>query len=441
MSLYHVRINRSEDSSCRCNGYQPEPITVITKHTMSETTDATAREDGDETAQEPTRFVLVSGFLGAGKTTSMKAIGEELTRQGHRVGMITNDQASGLVDTSILDDAGGQVEEISGGCFCCKFGDLMEAAESVLEQGVDVLLCEPVGSCTDLVATVINPLRSMHEEQFSIAPLTVILDPSRVRALVMDDEESNFPDEVRYIFRLQVEEADVVVLNKKDTLEPDEAEQLVAALEDRVGDRPVLPVSAREGDGVEDWTSMLMSDLQSESQALTDIDYDTYAEGEAKLGWLNLALDLQGSFNTNRFRERLMNRVQPTLRETDIQVAHLKFSISTGDSLSWANLTSTNGDPGFGGEDIGEVDEARLVFNARAVGDPEDIQTIAIDAIKETAAEVDIDATIEEVRSFRPEYPQPVHRMDDEDAQSEQNTKERLKEFNSAIEKISQEYS
>lgn len=406
---------------------------------MSENVNVTA-DEGTDTAQEPTRFVLVSGFLGAGKTTSMKAIGEELTRQGHTVGMITNDQAAGLVDTSILDDTEGEVEEISGGCFCCNFGDLMNAAESVLDQGVDILLCEPVGSCTDLVATVINPLRSMYGEEFSVAPLTVILDPSRVRAFVTDEDGGDFPDEVRYIFRLQVEEADIVALNKTDTLEPGDTDRLVTALEDRVGDRPVLPVSAEHNDGIEEWLSLIMSDLESEGRALTDIDYDTYAEGEAKLGWVNLAIDLERPFEADRFRERLMNRVHPAVGEHGIEVAHLKFSISADDELCWANLTSTDGEPGYGGEDLGEIDEARLVFNARAVGEPEDIQTIAIDAINDTAAELDVDATIEEVRSFRPEYPEPVHRMDDGDARPDQDTRDRLDEFRSAIDRIRQEH-
>lgn len=409
---------------------------------MSDNTTVTAEDDGKGTAQGLTRFVLVSGFLGAGKTTSMKAIGERLTRRGYKVGMITNDQASDLVDTSILDETGGQVREISGGCFCCNFGDLMDAAQSVLDRGVDILLCEPVGSCTDLVATVINPLRSMYEEEFSVAPLTVILDPSRVRAFVTGDEDADLPEEVRYIFRLQVEEADIVALNKTDTLDSEENDRLVSALEDQVGDRPVLPVSAKHKDGIEDWISLIMSDLESEGRALTDIDYDTYAEGEAKLGWVNLALDLEGRFEANQFRERLMDRVQPAIREKGIEVAHLKFSISTEDELCHANLTSTTGDPGYGGADLGEIDEARLVFNARAVGDPEDIQTVAIDAINDTAAEASVDVTIEEVRSFRPEYPEPVHRMDDgEDARPEQDVEDRLDEFQSAIEQIREESS
>lgn len=410
---------------------------------------STETADETDSTNDPTQFILVSGFLGAGKTTSMKAIGERLTKEGHTVGMITNDQASGLVDTSILDDTDGQVEEIPGGCFCCNFGDLMDAAQSVLDQDVDILLCEPVGSCTDLVATVVNPLRSMYAQQFAVAPLTVILDPSRVRAYLTDDE-AELPEEVRYIFRLQVEEADLVVLNKTDTLTDAETRRLVGELEDRVGDRPVFPVSAEHCDGIEQWMSLIVDEfdadepfqidgeIRTEGRALTDIDYDTYAEGEAKLGWVNLSITLDGPFDANAFRAQLMNRVHDTVQRQGIDVAHIKFSVSAGDELCHANLTSTDGDPGFGGAALGEVPTGELVFNARAVGEPEEIQTVAIDAINQTAGEAGIDPSIEEVRSFRPEYPEPVHRIDNEGSQPS-DTEDRLSEFQASIERIRDE--
>lgn len=383
----------------------------------------------------PIQFVLVSGFLGAGKTTSLKAMGETLTRRGYTVGMITNDQAEGLVDTSILDDVGGEVEEIPGGCFCCNFDDLLNAAESIVARDADVLLCEPVGSCTDLVATVVNPLRSMYAAEFSVAPLTTVLDPDRVRSYV-SDEDAALPEEVRYIFRQQVDEADLVVLNKTDTLSDDEADELVAGLEGRVGDRPVLPVSALEREGLDEWLSLVVDGvdladvadidasldvdldlddgaLAAEGRALTDIDYDTYAEGEARLGWVNMTIDIEGSLPTDRFRRVLMEQLQSTLDEHDIEAAHLKFSVAADGDLCHANLTATDGDPGYDGADLGTVEGAQLVLNARAVGDPDRIRGHAVDAVWVAAARTDVDVEVAGSQAFRPAYPEPVHRMDE----------------------------
>lgn len=105
-------------------------------------------------------LILVGGFLGAGKTTWLARAGLALQERGLSAGLITNDQAGQLVDTKQLADGGFRVEEVTGGCFCCRFEDLVSAAERLAEPGMpDVVLGEPVGSCTDLAATVLRPVR------------------------------------------------------------------------------------------------------------------------------------------------------------------------------------------------------------------------------------------------------------------------------------------
>lgn len=85
---------------------------------------------------------------------------------GQNVAIVTNDQASDLVDTLLLRAEGFQVGEVAGSCFCC-FNALTSTVESLsLDQRPDVVLAEPVGSCTDLVATVIRPLEQIYEQPF-----------------------------------------------------------------------------------------------------------------------------------------------------------------------------------------------------------------------------------------------------------------------------------
>src|SRR5688500_18407400 len=95
-------------------------------------------------------YVMIGGFLGAGKTTAVLALAETLTESGRRVGLITNDQSVGLVDTALAEASGFPVEEITGGCFCCRFTSLTEAADRLQESSApNVFIAEPVGSCTD----------------------------------------------------------------------------------------------------------------------------------------------------------------------------------------------------------------------------------------------------------------------------------------------------
>jgi G3E family GTPase len=163
---------------------------------------------------QPVRLVLVGGFLGAGKTTALVALAREFVRRGLRVGIITNDQAAHLVDTATVRQAGYAVSEVAGGCFCCRFTDLVDATQQIISEiQPDILLCEPVGSCTDMAATVIAPLRRFYPHQFQIAPFTVLVDPAHVRELVLGEARSLLASEAAYIFTKQLEEADEIVLN------------------------------------------------------------------------------------------------------------------------------------------------------------------------------------------------------------------------------------
>jgi len=82
-----------------------------------------------------------------------------LLQQGLTVGLVTNDQAANLVDTANIKELGVPVAEVTDGCFCCRFSDLVDATEQILAKNPDVLFGEPVGSCTDLATTVVNPLK------------------------------------------------------------------------------------------------------------------------------------------------------------------------------------------------------------------------------------------------------------------------------------------
>jgi hypothetical protein len=104
------------------------------------------------------RYIMIGGFLGTGKTTAVGKLAQRLTEQGLRVGLITNDQGRNLVGAAMLRSQGFATEEIPGGCFCCRFSSLVDAARRLTEtMRPEVFNAEPVGSCTDLAATVTYP--------------------------------------------------------------------------------------------------------------------------------------------------------------------------------------------------------------------------------------------------------------------------------------------
>ena len=201
-----------------------------------------------------TRYIMVGGFLGAGKTTAMLRFGQHLADKGLRVGLITNDQSSGLVDTTMLSASGFPVEEITGGCFCCRFTSLTDAAERLTARTTpDVFLAEPVGSCTDLKATVSYPLRRMYGDSYSVAPFSVLVDPARALRVLGVETGRRFTDKVQYVYLKQLEEADALIINKVDAIEPSRVAALRTALASRFPRAAIFEVSARTGAGLEAW--------------------------------------------------------------------------------------------------------------------------------------------------------------------------------------------
>ncbi|MFN4179997.1 MAG: GTP-binding protein [Armatimonadota bacterium] len=366
----------------------------------------------DLKSQKPVRIIFTGGFLGAGKTTALGSIAKRLLQQGLTVGLVTNDQAANLVDTAIVKELGVPVAEIAGGCFCCRFSDLVDATEQILAKNPDVLLGEPVGSCTDLAATVVNPLKLFYGDIFRIAPFSVLVDPHRVKELVLKETETRFPEEVAYLFHKQLEEADIIVLNKVDILNPEEADRLVMALKELQPKKPVLKVSALRGDGVDEWLKMLMTDAPAGSHILRDIDYDTYAKGEAVLGWLNSTIRLIGSpqFNARQFAEVLMRELQSAINDHNAEVAHLKFLLTSGTQMLRGHLTKSDAEPNFVGE-LDEVEEATLVVNARVTLSPELLSDITKQGILKAAEAVNAEAEILNLQSFSPPYPRPPYRV------------------------------
>ena len=156
------------------------------------------------------KLIMVGGFLGAGKTSLLWKASELLAREGERVGMIPNDQASDLVDTAFLQNSNHLVREVSGSCFCCNFRGFADAIAYIAEQNQGgMILAEPVGSCTDLSATLMQPLKDKYADSVDLAPLTVLADPVCLRGVLDHADPSG-----SYISMKQFEEADIILINK-----------------------------------------------------------------------------------------------------------------------------------------------------------------------------------------------------------------------------------
>jgi G3E family GTPase len=366
-----------------------------------------------------TQVILVGGFLGAGKTTLLARAAKRLREQGKRVGLVANDQAADLVDTELLKETGSQVEEVSGGCFCCRFPDMVAAMQRLVEQdNVDVLIGEPVGSCTDLSATVMQPLKQLHAHQFQVAPFSVLVDGHQVRVLARlrqaaaRQPASGFPDNVLYIYEKQLEEADLIVLNKTDLLPPAELAELKGLLSERFPDTPLLCMSALGGEGVDAWIEFVGRG-QYAGRKIAEVDYDTYAAGEAALGWMNAAASLHARTDIDwpAFAAELLEAVRGRLRADGSHIAHLKLYLTSDSGHVAGNVTSNDGPLSVRGTIAAGQRQARLLLNARVHALPDMLRATVEQSLQATAGDR-VAAAITNVRSFFPGRPEPTHRFE-----------------------------
>jgi len=356
------------------------------------------------------RLLFVGGFLGAGKTTLLWRAAELLAGRGKRVGLITNDQAPDLVDTRLLTEKGLVVREVAGSCFCCNFGGLIDAASSLQSIDADVLIGEPVGSCTDLSATILQPLKDKFGDRFILSPLSVLADPQRLTE-VLDGGDRALHASAAYIFRKQLEEADLLVVNKIDTMSTDEREDLEQLIAAQFPHARVRYLSARTGEGVEAWLDEALSDRQAGVRIL-DVDYDVYAEGEAVLGWLNADIRLSAAdekVQWHQFCSDLLNALHAEFRERRARIGHVKVLLTAGGQHCVGNLTSLSGKAVVQGRIEGSSTGADLILNVRVEMSPEDLERIVRDVLT-TVADRRVRSEIVHLRCLRPGRPRPTHR-------------------------------
>ena len=359
------------------------------------------------------RFLMLGGFLGAGKTTTIARLARHYQSKGRKVGIVTNDQATDLVDTNSLRAQGFDVGEVPGACFCCNFNKLTETVGQ-LEKSYrpDIVLGEPVGSCTDLVATVVRPLQQLFGGTFDVAPYAVLLKPSHGGRILRGDPRGGFSPQAAYIFKKQLEEADLIVINRTDELSTTEADALAGLLQTQYPGTPLLRMSAKTGAGFDAFVEFV--DQRGRfGQRLMDVDYDTYAIGEADLGWLNSSLTVTAPkpFELDGLLLEIIARLQWSLAEIDAETAHLK-AIGMAEGLyGVANLTSSFEKPELSLPSKGLVRAADLVVNARVATAPETLTAHVETAVRAAASARGATPVFQQTQSFRPGRPVPTHRI------------------------------
>ncbi|MGE5421313.1 MAG: GTP-binding protein [Chloroflexota bacterium] len=356
-----------------------------------------------------TKLIFVGGFLGAGKTSLLYEVSRRLVSKGTNMALITNDQAPDLVDTSLLEHAGLDVSEVSGSCFCCDFKALRRAIDKAgANMKKDLILAEPVGSCTDLNATLIKPIQKLMNEDVSTGPLTVLADPGRVKHILNGDASGIHPS-AAYIIRKQLEESEIIAITKSDIYPPEEILSLSGMLKLKYPECKIMTISSKSGEGIDDWIAYVLNNESSGNHVL-DLDYDMYAEGEAVLGWLNCSVYLSGeAIDWDAFTHSFMNDLASRFDSMNLHVGHVKMMLERGDQYISANLTGKADTLNFRWS-AGVSDNSVMILNARVEMSPGDLEKLVFEILNANASDK-ISVTVKRMNSISPGYPKPTYRF------------------------------
>ncbi|MHB8807581.1 MAG: GTP-binding protein [Anaerolineaceae bacterium] len=361
---------------------------------------------------------LVGGFLGSGKTTAISQAAKILVQQKKRVGIITNDQGKHLVDTAFYRAQDFPALEVTGGCFCCNFNDLGDQIEKIVKDyNPDVLFAESVGSCADIVATVVKPLQEIRADLGEAASYTVFCDVRLLERHLLG-EEMPFNDDVTYIFAKQIEEAGILILNKIDLLGQERAEKVVDLAREHYPQAVIYVQNSLDAEQVKQWVDLIQKGERFSPPSTLDIDYERYARGEGGMVWIDkhYSLELDTITKRDTLAEIILQLAQAINDEQPI-AGHLKFHIQSNQkSIKVSIPTLQVMDDAFRIHVHNEVatlptGNVEMWVNALLVGSVEQLEKQINEIFINKTAELLIE--LKELESFAkiPGYPKPTYRL------------------------------
>ena len=188
-----------------------------------------------------TKIDIVSGFLGAGKTTLIKKMVKE-AYQGEKLVLIENEFGEISIDGGFLKDAGIQISEMSSGCICCSLvGDFGKALREVKEQfQPDRILIEPsgVGKLSDVIVAVENTVADIPDMKLN--SFVAVADAGKVKVYM-----KNFGE----FYNNQIEAAGTIILSRTQKLTQEKLEAAVALLREKNPTAAILTTPWDQLDG------------------------------------------------------------------------------------------------------------------------------------------------------------------------------------------------
>ncbi|HWQ49385.1 MAG TPA: GTP-binding protein [Methanosarcina sp.] len=205
------------------------------------------------------QVIVVGGFLGSGKTTTIINMGKYLAEKGKKVAIIVNEIGEVGIDGDVIKRFGFDTKEITSGCICCSLKVGLRTTMNLLvkEYKPDIIMIEPTGIAFPHV--IKNEVELMNlGEDVRIAPLVTLIDGSRFK---------NLMKEVKEFAMRQIIDAEILGINKIDLIEPIQLPILESSVQQLNPKARVVLLSGKDtGKNFENFMRIVLPDLEKMSE-------------------------------------------------------------------------------------------------------------------------------------------------------------------------------
>ena len=271
------------------------------------------------------KFVVFSGFLGSGKTTTMMALTRYYSAHYGRAAMISNDLGTGvtLADHKLAQLEGCNASQITDACICFCHDVLMTRLNGYFDEGCELVVSDIPGFGVGAQEHVYHGLTEHYPGQFALGPFTVLIEPRNL-SLIRSGEAGD----MGIILDAQLKEADLIVLNKCDLPEASERDADLAWLKERYPWAKQVSVSAKTGEGLDALALALRDGTASLRHPEIDYEADDLQNAMGSLSEYYLqyrALVCCDDFDGNAYLTELAREIQRTAGAAGGEIPHLKL--------------------------------------------------------------------------------------------------------------------
>ena len=270
------------------------------------------------------KFAVVSGFLGAGKTTTMMALAKWFHDHGSRAAMISNDLGGpGLADHKLAQLAGCSASELTDKCICDQRPQLLERIRAHFAEGCELVVSDIPGFGVGAQEHVYHGLTKDYPGQIALAPFTALTEPETVK-LLRDGGDAD----LTFLMNAQLAEADLIVLNKCDLLSPAECAADTEYLKTHYPDAEVLCISARTGEGLDAFARALTEGSASMRRPDVGCGSKPFRTAMRRMSEYYIqyrAVVCCDDFDGNAYLTALAERVRDGVAAAGHEIPHLKL--------------------------------------------------------------------------------------------------------------------